>query len=45
MVANDLSGMVRVISDKAYWQNNLGVPRDRFERRADYMVKALLAVG
>jgi hypothetical protein len=45
MVANDLSGMARVIGDKAYWQNSIGVPHDRFERRADYMARALHAVG
>ena len=45
MVASDLSGMARVIGDKAYWQNSIGVPRDRFERRADYMARALHAVG
>jgi len=45
MVANDPRHNGQVIGDNACWQNSIGVPHDRFERRADYMARALHAVG
>jgi len=45
VVANDLFGLQQTMADKSYWMQNRGVPRDRFERRADYMAKALQEMG
>jgi len=45
VVANDLFGFQATMADKAYWMQNIGVPRDRFERRDDYMTKAVQEVG
>jgi hypothetical protein len=45
VVANDLFGLQETMADKAYWMQNRGVPRDRFERRADYMATALQEMG
>ena len=45
VVANDIFGLQETMTDKAYWMQNIGVPRDRFERRADYMAKVLQEFG
>jgi hypothetical protein len=45
VVANDVFGLQETMADKAYWMQNIGVPRDRFERRADYMAKVLQEFG
>jgi hypothetical protein len=45
VVANDLAGFATVMRDGDYWKKQIGVPRDRFERRADYMVKTLQLLG
>ncbi|MCK8600115.1 pesticin C-terminus-like muramidase [Desulfoferrobacter suflitae] len=45
VVANDVVGLATFMSDEKYWKQQIGVPRDRFERRADYMAKALRVVG
>jgi hypothetical protein len=37
IVANDLTGMRDALADEPYWCGQFGVPRDRFERRRDYL--------
>jgi hypothetical protein len=40
MVANNLKLFTQLMSDENYWRKTIGVPRDRFFRRKNYLVKA-----
>jgi hypothetical protein len=37
---NDLSGFAAELDDENFWRIDLGVPRDRFERRREYLRRA-----
>jgi Trm5-related predicted tRNA methylase len=41
IAANDLELFTALMSDKNYWLNNIKVPKDRFERRKNFLKKAL----
>jgi len=45
VVDNDLFGLQETMADKTYWMQNRRVPRDRFDRRADFMSKAVQEFG
>lgn len=41
IVANDLSALRELLSDRDYWMGRFNVPRDRFERRLRFVEAAL----
>ncbi|MEM7406323.1 MAG: peptidoglycan-binding protein [Pseudomonadota bacterium] len=41
IVSNDLAALEEVMQDRDYWMGRFNVPRDRFERRAEFLADAL----
>ena len=41
IVANDLKSCTKLIGDEKYWVRENNVPKDRFQRRKDFLEKAL----
>lgn len=40
IAANDLKKFTVLMSDRNFWVNQIGVPKNRFERRKNYLVRA-----